>query len=145
MSEHSPSITATNTSPVISQRLLKDLRDARDQKNEAEARAKEHRRVVLELLDGHAQVEDGPLILWVVARKQKSVSYDVIAEILGQDALNKLLAAFKPKPVRTVFVLGPTQEKPPTPALNTSHDSNRCNADAEAAMARLKEGGLLDN
>jgi len=95
----------------ISQRLLKDLYDARVVMNEANAKAKEHRKELLELHDGGAVVEDGALVLRVDTRERQVISQAAIVDILGQDALVALLAAIETKTVHTVVVTDPVEDR----------------------------------
>lgn len=94
--------------PTIPQRLLRDLQDARNEKNEAHARAESYRREVLELHDEGACPDSGRLSLRVDSRQRQTISQAAIVEVLGQEALNRLLEAIEPKTVRTVVVVDPT-------------------------------------
>lgn len=97
--------------PVITQRLLKQLYDARIVKNVAEGEANEHRKELLELYDGGAVVEDGALVLRVDTRERQVISQAAIVDILGQDALDALLAAIEAKTVHTVVVTDPVEDR----------------------------------
>ena len=97
--------------PVITQDLLKHLYDARLIKNEADAKAKSYRQELLELRDHGAAVEDGPLVLRIDTCERQVISRDAIVDILGQQALDALLAAIETKTVHTVIVTDPVEDK----------------------------------
>lgn len=110
------------TEPLfISQRLLKDLYDARIVKNEADAKAKEYRKALLELHDGGAVVEDGPLVMRVDTSERQTISHAAIVNILGQNALDALLAAIETKTVYTVVVTDPVEDHRKRQARRMKH------------------------
>lgn len=102
--------TAYQPLPSIPQRLLKKLRDARRDKNDANTRAETLRREVLQLHDEGASPDPGLLSLRVDKRQVQTITKDAIVEILGQDALRQLMDAIEPKTVRTVVVENPTED-----------------------------------
>lgn len=92
---------------AISQQMLRELRDARFEKNDANDRAYEIRCEVLDLIDSDAEVEAGPLVLRIKVEERQAITHAAVIDILGQDVLDALLAAIPSKTVRTVFLDGP--------------------------------------
>lgn len=107
--------TGIDVGAVITQAQLKALKDAHDKRKAAEADIKKLRLAMLELYGKHADVEPGPLELRIDERDRQSIRRDDVVKVLGQDAMDTLLAAI---PAITTYVVRVVDRETLTPEQN---------------------------
>jgi hypothetical protein len=75
---------------MVSQQLLADLRNAKTARRSADDEASQLRQQVLDLHAAGATTEPGPLAYMVTEQSQRRLSYEIVADAVGQKLADRI-------------------------------------------------------